>query len=326
MWQPYASMDYVQYEGTPYLNNHNFGWDHHLITSWDTSHNTLPSPKVQRSSLEEAMDELRRIQAESIMAQPEFSRTMAKMDYAQVGLPRFLVKNEMSQPPQKEMSNLKATMAELRKSQAQFMEEVHTPQKEESNVKHGVDGLASTMAKLAKTMAEIPKEEASVNIQIQPIPLKPLREEMTPKATPYTQLGLEKEQPFQEKGMSIQELMAKHMHEGENMTKISFEGQHEILPSILVVIREEEKDLSYNKDIASRKNEEHEKLTRGDDDGQGLKALVVIGDEPTSSESHNTTKDEVLMTILEMVPWGDMHEELKIEEVTPMSKVEECIF
>ena len=26
-----------------------------------------------------------------------------------------------------------------------------------------------------------------------------------------------------------------------------------------------------------------------------------------------------------MAPWGDMHEELKIEEVTPMSKVEECI-
>ena len=27
-----------------------------------------------------------------------------------------------------------------------------------------------------------------------------------------------------------------------------------------------------------------------------------------------------------MAPWGDMHEELKIEEVTPISKVEECIF
>ena len=27
-----------------------------------------------------------------------------------------------------------------------------------------------------------------------------------------------------------------------------------------------------------------------------------------------------------MAPWGDMHKELKIEDVTPMSKVEECIF
>ena len=61
------------------------------------------------------------------MAQPEFSRSMAEMDYYQVGLHRFFVKNEMSQPPQEEMSNLEATMAELRKSQAQFMEEVHTP-------------------------------------------------------------------------------------------------------------------------------------------------------------------------------------------------------
>ena len=49
-------------------------------------------------------------------------------------------------------------------------------------------------------------------------------------------------------------------------------------------------------------------------------------DEPTSPESHGMTKDEVLKTIPEMAPWGDMHKELKIEELTPMSKVEECIF
>ena len=73
------------------------------------------------------MDELRRTQVESTMAQSEFSRSMAKIDYSQFGFPRFLVKNEISQPPQEEMSNLEATMAKLRKSQAQFMEEVHTP-------------------------------------------------------------------------------------------------------------------------------------------------------------------------------------------------------
>ena len=46
VWQPYALMDDVQYGGAPYLNNHNFGWDHHLNTSWDTIHNTLQSPQV----------------------------------------------------------------------------------------------------------------------------------------------------------------------------------------------------------------------------------------------------------------------------------------
>ena len=40
-------------------------------------------------------------------------------------------------------------------------------------------------------------------------------------------------------------------------------------------------------------------------------------DEPTSSESHDTTKEEVLKAIPEMDPWVDMQEELKIEEVTP---------
>ena len=27
VWQPYVSMDDVQYRGNPYLNNHNFGWN-----------------------------------------------------------------------------------------------------------------------------------------------------------------------------------------------------------------------------------------------------------------------------------------------------------
>ena len=59
---------------------------------------------------------------------------MDHMDYSQVGFPRLYVQNEMNQPPQEEMSNLEATIAELRRvqveletSQAQFMEEVHTP-------------------------------------------------------------------------------------------------------------------------------------------------------------------------------------------------------
>ena len=76
------------------------------------------------------------------------------------------------------------------------MEEVQTPPQEESNVKNGVDELAFTMAELIKTMVKMPKEEASVNIQIQPIPFKHLKEEMTLKATSYTQLGFEKEQPL----------------------------------------------------------------------------------------------------------------------------------
>ena len=33
--------------------------------------------------------------------------------------------------------------------------------------------------------------------------------------------------------MSIQELVAKHMNEGKKMAKMSFEGQHENLTSIL---------------------------------------------------------------------------------------------
>ena len=73
------------------------------------------------------MDELRRTQDKSTMAQLEFLRSVDEMDYAQVRLPRFLVNNKMNQPPQEEISNLEETMAGLRKSQVQFMEEVNTP-------------------------------------------------------------------------------------------------------------------------------------------------------------------------------------------------------
>ena len=66
--------------------------------------------------------------------------------------------------------------------------------------------------------------------------------------------------------MSIEELVTKHMNDGENMAKMYFKGQDESLSSILKVIREEEEDLSYNEDITSRNNEELENLTRGDDD------------------------------------------------------------
>ena len=45
--------------------------------------------------------------------------------------------------------------------------------------------------------------------------------------------GLDNKQPLQEKGMSIKNLVAKHMNDEENMAKMFFEGQHENLTSIL---------------------------------------------------------------------------------------------
>ena len=71
---PHIHMTQVRYGGTSYWNNYNLGWQHCPSTSWNTSYNTLQSLQVQRSSLEEAMDELRRTQAKSTMEKPEFSR------------------------------------------------------------------------------------------------------------------------------------------------------------------------------------------------------------------------------------------------------------
>ena len=115
LWQPYALIDYSQYGGTPYLSNHNFGWSHHPNTSWNISYNTLESPQVQISSLEEAMDELRRTQTTFTMAQPKFSRSMDEMDYSQVGLPQFFYPNEISQPPHERMTKLEATLVEMKR-------------------------------------------------------------------------------------------------------------------------------------------------------------------------------------------------------------------
>ena len=99
------------------------------------------------------------------------------------------------------------------------MEEVHAPSQEESNFKSKVDELAITMAKLAKCRVELFMEERMTNVQTHPIPLESLEEKKTPRATSYTQLEIELQQPLLEKGMSIQELMAKHMKKGKNMVE-----------------------------------------------------------------------------------------------------------
>ena len=234
----------------------------------DKLKNEMENSRVQmvNSKLEQNMAEMQRSQAELVMAQAEFSRSMADMDYSQVGLARFHVRDEIRSPLQETMTNLEATMAELRRSQAQFTEKVNTPPQEESIVKRGVDELAIAMAKLAKsTMAEIPKKEASVKVQIRPIPLKSLEEENTPKVISCTKSTLKKEQPLQEKGMSVQELVENYINEGENMVEMSFKGQQKNLPSNLEVIKEE-KNLLYNEDITSRNDEELEKLQRVQND------------------------------------------------------------
>ena len=87
-----------------------------------------------------------------------------------------------------------------------------------------------------------------------------------------------------------------------------------------------EEDLCYNEEeITSTNNEELEKFKKVEDDAKEVKDLVVMEEEPTYPKSHDTIKDEVLKTIPKVAPWGDMHKELKNEEVTPMSKMEEYI-
>ena len=74
--------------------------------------------------------------------------------------------------------------------------------------------------------------------------------------------------------------------------------------------------MSYNEEIISRANEELEKLQRVENDAQTLKDLVVKEDEPTSLESHEKIKDNIVKTTSEMAPWGEIHEELKNEKIT----------
>ena len=133
------------------------------------------------------------------------------MDYSQVGLPRFLDQNEISQPLNGRMTKLEATMAELERVRAEW---------------------ATSQVQLM--------EVTKANVQIQPMPFMSLKEEMAPMATYCTQLTFEKEQPKQEKSMSIQELVTKYTNENENMVEIHFKRQQESLPSTLEVNKEEE--------------------------------------------------------------------------------------
>ena len=128
--------------------------------------------------------------------------------------------------------------------------------------------------------------------------------------TSYTKTKFEIHQHLQEEEMSIQELVAEHLNKEKNRVQMSFEGQHESLPNILEVNIEEE-NMNYNKNITLRSNEELVKPLRVENEANKLKALVVMEDEPTSPKSHEKTNDEVVKTIPEMDPWGEMLEELK---------------
>ena len=84
VWHPYESMDHVRYRHTPYLKNQYYGWDHHPNTSWNTSHNTLQTPQVQISSLEETMAEMAKLRDEMEnsriqMANSRLEQNMAEM-------------------------------------------------------------------------------------------------------------------------------------------------------------------------------------------------------------------------------------------------------
>ena len=85
------------------------------------------------------------------------------------------------------------------------MEKVHTPSQEESKFESEVDELAITMAKLANCRVELLKGETRMNVQIQPIPRVSLAS--------CTEHEMELQQPQMEKGISIQELVAKHMND-----------------------------------------------------------------------------------------------------------------
>ena len=89
-------------------------------------------------------------------------------------------------------------------------------------------------------------------------------------------------------------------------------------------MNKDEENLCYNKEITSRGNGELEKFKKVENDAQALETLVVTKDEPTFPKSHEKIEDEVVKTIPEMAPWGEMQEELKIEELTPIPKAEEC--
>ena len=100
--------------------------------------------------------------------------------------------------------------------------------------------------------------------------------------------------------------MVKYPNENENMVEMHFKRQQVSLPSTLEVNKDKE-NLSYNEEITSRGNEELVKLQRVENDAQTLKDLVVKEDDPTSLESHEKIKDDIVKTTPEMAPWGERY-------------------
>ena len=69
--------------------------------------------QMANSRIKGTMAEFERRQVEFAMVQAEISRSMADMDYSQVGFPKFRVQDEIRPYPQEIMTNLEETMDEL---------------------------------------------------------------------------------------------------------------------------------------------------------------------------------------------------------------------
>ena len=83
--------------------------------------------------------------------------------------------------------------------------------------------------------------------------------------------------------------------------------------------------MNYNEEITLRENGELEKLKREEYDAKELKDLVAKEEEESTSLDPNEKKEEVIGTIIEMTLWGEMHEELKNEKMTPNFEVDKYI-
>ena len=77
--------------------------------------------------------------------------------------------------------------------------------------------------------------------------------------------------------------------------------------------------------ITLRNGGELKELKREEVDANELKELVKKEEEESTSPEPNEMRKEVVETFLEMILWGEMHEELQNEKMTPMFKVDEYI-
>ena len=116
-WNSYMHMEQVQYGGSPYLNTYNSRWQPHPHLSWNSNFNVPQPSQEKKAKLEEALEELVKVEAERVASQ---KRMHLEETLAQFAISHAQVMDETRGIFQSQATILQSQATQIQNQEAQL--------------------------------------------------------------------------------------------------------------------------------------------------------------------------------------------------------------